>query len=235
METKYIDKALDLLSCSSDDERKRMADWYYPTIMTVYGVKSARLKAIALEIRKDLRGVTAELVIDLCKQLAGNGIFESQLLAYSILNRNYKLISLLSVEDILSLGSYMDNWVSTDSFSTQIAGPAWRLGPLGDEIIKEWACSKDRWWRRNALVATVGLNLRSQGGTGDADRTMIICEMLIDDKDDMVIKAMSWALRELSKHQKEPVEKFLSFYGDRVASRVKREVNKKLKTGRKNG
>jgi 3-methyladenine DNA glycosylase AlkD len=51
----------------------------------------------------------------------------------------------------------------------------------------------------------------------------------------MVVKAMSWALRELSKHQKEPVVAFLEFYDDRLASRVKREVNKKLTTGRKNG
>ena len=51
----------------------------------------------------------------------------------------------------------------------------------------------------------------------------------------MVVKAMSWALRELSKHSRKPVEDFLSKYNDKLASRVKREVIKKLTTGIKNG
>ena len=56
----------------------------------------------------------------------------------------------------------------------------------------------DRWWRRAALVSTVPLNLRAAGGTGDTSRTLAICEQLAADRDDMVVKALSWALRELS-------------------------------------
>ncbi|HUS10646.1 MAG TPA: DNA alkylation repair protein, partial [Pyrinomonadaceae bacterium] len=62
-----------------------------------------------------------------------------------------------------------------------------------------WARSKNRWLRRTALVSTVPLNNKARGGRGDSERTLMICEMLLDDRDDMVIKALSWALRELSK------------------------------------
>ena len=67
-------------------------------------------------------------------------------------------------------------------------------GPLIEEI-ERWTESPDRWWRRAALVATVPLNVAAQGGTGDATRTLRVCELLVDDRDDMVVKAMSWALR----------------------------------------
>jgi 3-methyladenine DNA glycosylase AlkD len=58
--------------------------------------------------------------------------------------------------------------------------------------------------------------------------------MLVDDKDDMVVKAMSWALRELVNHDPQAVSNFLAENESRLAARVKREVRNKLQTGLKN-
>ena len=85
-----------------------------------------------------------------------------------------------------------------------------------------------------ALVATVPLNVKSQGGRGDIARTLGVCERMLDDRDDMVIKAMSWALRELVVHDPHAVAAFLATHDARLASRVKREVRNKLTTGLKN-
>jgi hypothetical protein len=49
----------------------------------------------------------------------------------------------------------------------------------------------------------------------------------------MVIKALSWALRSLIQWDRKAVSRFLKEYDDAVASRVKREVRTKLRTGRK--
>jgi len=115
-----------------------------------------------------------------------------------------------------------------------LAGPAWLNGQVSDELIYRWGLSEDRWWRRAALVSTVALNVRSQGGTGDVPRTLEVCRLLVDDHDDMVVKAMSWALRELVVHDADAVREFLSKYEDVLAARVKREVRNKLTTGLKN-
>jgi 3-methyladenine DNA glycosylase AlkD len=100
--------------------------------------------------------------------------------------------------------------------------------------IQDWAQSEDRWWRRAALVSTVALNVRSRGGKGDIKRTLTICEMLVEDYDDMVVKALSWALRELVVHDPRAVESFLNSHQDVLAGRVKREVRNKIETGLKN-
>jgi 3-methyladenine DNA glycosylase AlkD len=217
-----------------DPERRKLSEWYFPTSMEVIGLKAADHRSVVSVIKKELRNCSdAEIIarsVDLCK----SGIFECQLAGYAILNRNYKIISRLNYDIIMDLGTFMDNWVSTDSFSTQVAGPAWRIGVIEDENVTEWAMSTDRWWRRNALVATVGLNLRSQGGVGDPDRTLMICRMLVGDRDDMVVKAMSWALRELSKRDPGNVREFMSDFESLLPGRVKREVYNKLETGRKN-
>ena len=49
----------------------------------------------------------------------------------------------------------------------------------------------------------------------------------------MVVKAMSWALRELAKRDPKAVADFIRDEDDRLAPRVRREVLNKLKTGLK--
>ena len=82
-----------------------------------------------------------------------------------------------------------------------------------------------------ALVTTTGLNARSRGGRGDTDRTLTLCAALVADRDDMVVKAMSWALRDLIWHDAEAVRRFVEEHD--VAPRVRREVTNKLETGLK--
>lgn len=131
------------------------------------------------------------------------------------------------------LGNRMDSWGLVDAFSA-LAGPAWRNRQLTDACVMRWTHLKNRWWRRAALVCTVFLNRKVQGGTGDTPRTLMVCEALVHDRDDMVVKGMSWALRDLLKRDRQAVEQFLQEHESELASRVKREVRCKLTTSRKN-
>ena len=83
-------------------------------------------------------------------------------------------------------------------------------------------------------MSTVPLNVKAQGGAGDVDRTLAICEMHIADRDDMIVKALSWALRALSVPKPGPVRKFIRDHESELAPRVLREVRAKLDTGVKN-
>jgi 3-methyladenine DNA glycosylase AlkD len=76
--------------------------------------------------------------------------------------------------------------------------------------------------------------MKAQGGTGDADRTLEVCRLLVSDRNDMVVKALSWALRALAQREPEAVRRFLKEHAFSLAPRVLREVNNKLKTGLKN-
>ena len=101
-------------------------------------------------------------------------------------------------------------------------------------LIHGWARSANRWWRRAALVSTVPLNNKSQGGEGDTYRTLQVCRLLERDRDPMVTKAMSWALRELSKRDPRAVREYLAARRDVLPAIVLREVTNKLRTGVKN-
>src|SRR3954465_11540945 len=106
-------------------------------------------------------------------------------------------------------------------------GPAWQTGLIPDEAIQRWATLTDRYWRRAALISTVPLNLRAAHGTGDTPRTLDICPRLVADRDDMVVKALSWALRELAYWDPDAVRRFLTDHHARVAARGRRGARAK--------
>jgi 3-methyladenine DNA glycosylase AlkD len=83
----------------------------------------------------------------------------------------------------------------------------------------------------------VPLNNRARGATspaGDAIRTLVVCRALAADRADMVVKALSWALRELARRDPQAVKAFMAEQGEALAPRVRREVGNKLRTGLKN-
>ena len=138
----------------------------------------------------------------------------------------------LTCRDLDIIGDGMNSWDQVDCFATIVAGTAWRAGRITDADVAWWARSNDRWWRRASLVSTTRLNIR--GTTGHTRRTLAVCRMLIEDHDDMVVKAMSWALRALSKLDPKSVAAFIERNHGRLAPRVVREVGNKLRTGLKN-
>lgn len=75
---------------------------------------------------------------------------------------------------------------------------------------------------------------KSHGGSGDAERTLMIGALVASDHDDMVAKGLSWALRELIVRDRAAVRRFLTEHEPALAARVRREVRNKLRTGLKN-
>ena len=233
--TEIIDLMLEDLKKVAASRHNTLGVPGFQTKMKRLGVSSPHIKTIVNEWSRILYDFTPQQWIELCIQLAQTGVFEAQILAYELLWKNKKALKKLSVNQIELLGDNLDNWVSTDSYSTLIAGWHWREGTLPDSKIMNWLRSENHWKRRVAVVCTIPLNLRSKGGTGDAPKTLMVCEKVLNDRDDLIVKALSWALRILSKTDKQAVEAFVEKHRDQLHPRVRREVIAKIETGRKNG
>jgi 3-methyladenine DNA glycosylase AlkD len=202
----------------------------------IRGLKTAQvgpLRAARRESSKHLAEAPGAFVVDVAMRLLSEPAVD-RFVAYELIRHHPAAASSLRERHITRLGRGLDSWGAVDSYACYIVGPAWRERQVPDKLIHRWARSKDRWWRRAALVSTVPLNSKAQGGSGDTRRTLEICRMLLADRDDMVVKAMSWALRELSKRDPRAVRRFLIDHIDEIASRVGREVVNKLSTGLKN-
>jgi 3-methyladenine DNA glycosylase AlkD len=190
------------------------------------------VRAVRRKYSRELKTAPSAFVLDLVQELVKGYGYRG--IAYELILFHQAAFRRLGEAELEELGQGINSWGSVDSFARLLSGPAWRDGQVPDALIHRWARSEDRWWRRAALVSTVALNVRSHGGNGDVPRTLEVCRLLVDDQDDMVVKAMSWALRELVVHDPEAVRAFLGQYEARLAARVRREVRNKLTTGLKN-
>jgi 3-methyladenine DNA glycosylase AlkD len=173
-------------------------------------------------------------VTQLAMRLVESGGFIKRFVAYELVSEHPEALASLDEKLTERLGRGLDSWGSVDTFALYLSGQAWREGQIKDAVVHRWVRSGDRWWRRAALVSTVPLNSKARGGRGDSARTLEVCELLVADRDDMVVKALSWALRELSKRDSGCVRRFLAKHKQQLAPRVVREVTNKLSTGLKN-
>ena len=196
--------------------------------------KTDTIRTLRREYSKRLSKATAKEVVDVALRLLDQEHGESRFVAYELVHYHREALRSLRQKDLERLGCGIDSWWSVDEFACYLSGPAWREHQVPDTLIRRWARSKDRWWRRAAIVSTVPLNNKARGGSGDVDRTLAVCRLLVDDHDDMVVKAMSWALRALVEYDPKAVRDFLSEHAGSLAPRIQREVRNKLTTGLKN-
>lgn len=196
--------------------------------------RTAVVRALRREYSKRLVQVPPGAVVALARRLLDQPGADSRFVAYELVHHHRAALRSLHAKELRQLGRGLDSWGAVDTFACYLAGPAWREHQVPEALIHGWARSKDRWWRRAALVSTVPLNNKTRGGQGDTARTLAVCAMLVEDRDDMVVKALSWALRELARRDPKSVRAFLAEHKDALAARVVREVRNKLTTGLKN-
>jgi len=199
-------------------------------------LKVENVRNVRKEFSKRLVNTSPQIVISIAIHILrlDRPGFEYRLVAYELVSYHKAALRSLGEKELATLGQGISRWEDVDTFACYLAGPAWREFQVPDDLIYSWTRSEDRWWRRTALVCTVALNNTARGGKGDTTRTLDVCRLLVHDRDDMVVKAMSWSLRELSRRDPDAAQAFLLEYKGILAPRVVREVSTKLTTGVKN-
>ena len=192
------------------------------------------IRAVRREFSKRLAKAPSDFVFQLTLLLLKHEKTVPRFFAYELVQHHREARCSLNSRKLKLLGEGIDSWTAVDTFACYLSGPAWRERQVPDSLIARWARSRNHWWRRAAVVSTVPLNNKARGGRGDATRTLAICNLVVDDRDEMVVKALSWSLRELVKRDRRSVRKFLDEKHTHLSKRVVREVTNKLNTGLKN-
>jgi 3-methyladenine DNA glycosylase AlkD/uncharacterized protein (DUF952 family) len=194
----------------------------------------AGLRALRREVSRELREAPAKLALEIGESLVASGAPGARVLGSELVAHHPAALAEIGPRDVRRMAGSLSSWSDVDVFACLISGPAYRDGRIAEAEILRWARSRDLWWRRAALVSTVPLNVKAQGGGGDARRTLHICRALVADREDLVVKALSWALRALAERDPAAVRRFVDAQRAKLAPRVLREVGSKLSTGRKN-
>jgi len=100
---------------------------------------------------------------------------------------------------------YINNWDLVDTSASHIVG-AW-LFSRDRKILYRLAKSKDLWERRIAIIATHFFIRNS-----DFNDTLALAKNLLQDKEDLIHKAVGWMLREAGNRDREVEIQFLDEY-----------------------
>lgn len=229
-----VNEIREALQDLSTPQRRERTLHYMSTSQEILGVSNPDIRGLIKALRKQYAAYLPDQWIRLGKELVRTGIYECQICGFELIAGNMKALNAMAYQDAVDLMLNLDNWASVDHYTVGIFGVLWGRGVVEDRHIKALLDSGAVWDRRVAVVSTVALNTASRGGNGDAVRTRWVCERVVDERHPMIWKALSWALRSLSRWDREAVYGFLDDYRDRLSRQVIREVEHKLEFGTKN-
>lgn len=175
-------------------------------------------------LRKIAKGLIATS-LDVLDVLIQSPINEERLLALIVLTHQYSVARDQEKEIIYQLYRknipFVNNWNLVDSSAHLIIGA--HLFQNDRSILEAFAQSKDLWERRIAIVATWYFIRK-----GDLASTFKISKMLINDKHDLIHKAVGWMLREAGKKNEIELVAFLSQHHDQMPKTMLRYAMERL-------
>jgi 3-methyladenine DNA glycosylase AlkD len=106
----------------------------------------------------------------------------------------------------------VNNWNLVDSSAHLILGAHLYDGLESEDLLYDFATSKDLWLKRIAIVATWYYIRKNQ-----LELTLKISKKLLSDDHDLIHKAVGWMLREVGKKDKTILVSFLDENATRMA------------------
>ena len=204
-----------------------------PTSQRVFAVATPEMRKIVKAFYPEIKELEFEKYFDLVLALKATEIFECGQLSNEFIAKNKNFRRTLKICNIQQLMMGLDNWASVDSFATYVTGPTWIDGQICVDNIREWSSSGDVWIRRLAIVSAVIL-VRKSSEAWKRDITFELCLKHLHEREMIIHKAISWALRTMVPIWSEEVLGFVDSHKRLFKPFVEREVVNKVKTGKKN-
>ena len=161
---------------------------------------------VRVPVLRKLAGECQNLPVSQCKILLRSPIHEERLLAILILIRIFQKgrdeVKKSTYELYLKSTEFINNWDLVDTSAEHIVGAY--LTDRSKRPLYRLARSNNLWQRRIAIMAT----FRFIKGH-EFSETLRISEMLIEDRHDLIHKAIGWMLREIGKRDLKTEETFL--------------------------
>jgi len=169
------------------------------------GVKVPPLRSVAREFEN--------ASLKTIKALLKSKIHEERVVALMILVRQFAVGDEKLRQQIYDLyltqTRFINNWDLVDGSAPYIVGPF--LSEKDRTRLHTLAKSASLWERRIAIVSTLYFIRRD-----DFDDALKIAEVLLDDKHDLIHKAVGWMLREIGKRDPAVEKSFLKLHYRRM-------------------
>jgi 3-methyladenine DNA glycosylase AlkD len=162
------------------------------------GVRVPQLRAVA----RRFRGLSHAQVLSLLRSRWHEARLVALLLLVDQHRRGTEAERNRIYRDYLRHTRYINNWDLVDTSAKHIVGP--RVGPEHLDTLADLARSDSVWERRIAVLATF-----LWIGRDEFRPALLVASLLVNDRHDLIHKAVGWMLRELGKRNIAVEEAFL--------------------------
>lgn len=200
----------DLKSLASE-KRKKSNEWFFKTGKGEYGEGDIFIGISMPNIRKTIKPYL-NMEFKEIKKLLNSQLHEVRMAGLLILTENAKKAfkkkdtetHKMIVDFYLKNREGVNNWDLVDVSVHYILGTAVINGIYDMQILDQLSSSESLWDRRMAMVST-WIIIR----TGDIYPTLTLAKKLLNNKEDLMHKAIGWMLREAWKKEPQEIENFL--------------------------
>ena len=186
---------------ASNPEKAKILQRFFKTGPGQYGEGDIFLGLVAQQSHA-LAKKYKDLKLKDLQTLLNSKIHEHRSIALEILVKTYKKNPEEIYKFYLSNTKYINNWDLVDLSAHKIVGIYLENKPR--DILYKLARSQNLWEKRIAIIST--FHFIRQNDFQDA---LNISEILLQDKHDLIHKAVGWMLREVGKRNQPTLEKFL--------------------------
>ncbi|HHH52266.1 MAG TPA: DNA alkylation repair protein [Bacteroidetes bacterium] len=220
----------------ANDKRKNSNEWFFKTGKGEYGEGDRFIGVSMPDIRKAIKGFSTLSFTEISK-LLNSPIHEVRMSGVLILTGNAKkAFKKNDIDEHKKISDFylenrqgINNWDLVDVSCHYIIGNA-IINKIYDlQLLDELASSDILWDRRIAMVTTYAF-IRN----GDVFPTVILAKKLLDNKEDLMHKAVGWMLREAWKREPGIIENFLlENYNDIPRTALRYAIERMEETKRK--
>lgn len=194
------------LKSAGNPEKAKNLQWFFKTGKGEYGEGDIFL-GITVPRLREISKKYQDLELNDLQKLLDSNAHEHRLSSLMILIFKYEKGDKKQRSEIVKFylknSKRVNNWDLVDLSCHHILGD-WLLDK-DRKILYKLAKSKNIWEKRIAIISTFEFMRNNQ-----FDDSIKICEILLDDKHDLIHKAVGWALREVGKKDKQTEINFLN-------------------------
>jgi 3-methyladenine DNA glycosylase AlkD len=204
-ETKTVNSLVRELKKLGTPERAKASAWFFKTGKGEYG-EGDKFLGISVPVQRRVARRYKALQLPAIKKLLQSKIHEHRFVALEILVMRYEegdaAQKKLIAQFFLKNTKCINNWDLVDTSASYILGDY--LLTKDRSVLYKLAASRNIWQRRIAIIAS-GAFIREK----QYQDTLQIAEMLLNDKHDLIHKAVGWMLREVGNRSMETEVEFL--------------------------
>ncbi len=200
-----LNKLIKELQDNASSEKAEIYKKFFKTGKGEYGEGDIFI-GLTMPQQREISRKYIDLSIPKIQELLKSKIHEHRMVGLIILTEKYKNSSERDKADIFNFyinnTKNINNWDLVDVTCPRIVGDF--LLDKDKKILYEMVRSNNLWERRIAIVST--WKFIHEGEFGDV---LAISELLLEDKHDLIHKAVGWMLREVGKKDEDVLRNFL--------------------------